>query len=75
MDHVDHILKALNSGKEVDTIYLDYAKAFDKVDLHILLKKLQQYGVGGKMLKWIKQFLLNRFQTVVKGRNLLFDWY
>lgn len=65
IDHVDHILKALNSGKEVDTIYLDYAKAFDKVDLHILLKKLQQYGVGGKMLKWIKQFLLNRFQTVV----------
>ena len=65
IDHVDQILKALNSGEEVDTLYLDYAKAFDKVDLHILLSKLERYGIGGEMLQWIKQFLLNRFQAVV----------
>ena len=65
IDHVDHILKALNSGDEVDTIYLDYAKAFDKVDQQILINKLRRYGIEGNMLQWIKQFLLNRFQTVV----------
>ena len=65
IDHVDHILKSLNAGDEVDAIYLDYAKAFDKVDHQILLKKLQCYGVDGKMLQWIKQFLSNRMQTVV----------
>ena len=37
IDHVDYILKCLNSGDEVDVIYLDYAKAFDKVDHNILL--------------------------------------
>ena len=49
----------------MDTIYLDFAKAFDKVDHQILLKKLHRYGIRGKMLEWIKDFLTNRFQTVV----------
>ena len=62
IDHVDHILKILNSGDEVESIYLDYAKAFDH---HILLEKLRCYGIEGNMLKWCKQFLLNRFQAVV----------
>ena len=65
IDHVDHILKCLNSGDEVDVIYLDYAKAFDKVDHNILLAKLKRYGIKGKMYSWIKEFLTNRFQTVV----------
>lgn len=65
LDHFDHILKCLNSGNEVDVIYLDYAKAFDKVDHKILLAKLKCYGIKGKMFKWIKEFLTNRVQTVV----------
>ena len=62
---MDHILKCLNSGDEVDVIYLDYAKAFDKVDHKILLAKLKCYGIIGKMYKWIEEFLTNRVQTVV----------
>ena len=62
LDHVDHILKCLNSGEEVDVIYLDYAKAFDKVDHNILLAKLRYFGISGKMYDWIKEFLSNRVQ-------------
>ena len=40
LSHVDSVLKCLNSGDEVDTIYLDYAKAFDKVDHKILPRNL-----------------------------------
>ena len=40
LDHVDNIPEALDNGKEVDVIYLDYAKSFDKVDHKILLAKL-----------------------------------
>ena len=65
IDHVDHILKCLNSGDEVDVIYLDYAKAFDKVDHNILLAKMRKYGIRGKVYSWIKEFLTNREQTVV----------
>ena len=46
-------------------IYLDYAKAFDKVDHELLLKKLHAYGVRGKLLMWLDSYLSNRQQTVV----------
>ena len=65
IDHVDHIYNCLNNGDEVDVIYLDYAKAFDKVDHNILLAKLKKYGIKGKMYEWIKEFLKDRTQTVV----------
>ena len=32
LSHYDRILEILASGSNVDTIYLDFAKAFDKVD-------------------------------------------
>ena len=65
LDHVDNILKTLNNGEEVDVIYLDYAKAFDKVDHRILLAKAKRYGIDGKMLQWLTEFLSQRLQTVV----------
>ena len=48
----------------MDCIYIDYAKAFDKVDHKVLLKKLSYYGIGSKYVRWIHSFLTNRFQTV-----------
>ena len=71
LDHIENILKSLQENNEVDVIYLDYAKAFDKVDHEILLAKLRRLGVKGKLLKWIKNFLSeNRFQTVlINGRR------
>ena len=65
LDHVDTILKSLNNGEEVDVIYLDYAKAFDKVDHKILLAKARRYGISGRTLQWLTEFLKNRLQTVV----------
>ena len=71
--HVDHILNCLNSGEEVDCIYLDFAKAFDKVDHKILLAKLNKFGIKGKDYNWIKEFLTARLQTVVvEGKKSLF---
>ena len=49
IEHVDTILKALNDGNEVDVIYLDYSKAFDKVDHRLLLEKMKLYGISGKV--------------------------
>ena len=65
IEHVDTILKQLRDGNEVDVIYVDYEKAFDKVDTNILIAKLERYGIRGKILNWIKCFLTDRFQTVV----------
>ena len=64
LSHIEFIYSCLNDNDEVDVIYLDYSKAFDKVDHQVLLEKLQRYGIGGKVLKWLEQFLTNRTQTV-----------
>ena len=65
LNHIDKILQNLINNHETDVIYLDYAKAFDKVDHNILIKKLYAYGIRGKLLNWIKDFLTKRYQTVV----------
>ena len=65
IEHVDGVLNALMNESEVDVIYLDFSKAFDKVDHQVLLAKLKMYGIKGKVFDWIKAFLMNRKQTVV----------
>ena len=39
--HYDVIYEAISEGKGTDTVYLDFANAFDKVDHDILLKKVK----------------------------------
>jgi len=74
LSHVDNVLKTLNEGEEVDVIYLDYAKAFDKVDHKILLAKAKRYGISGQTLQWLTEFLGNRLQTVlVEGAKSTFS--
>ena len=65
LHHLDDITEALTNDADFDTIYLDYAKAFDKVDHKLLLHKLHLYGIHPKMIKWIESFLCGRKQTVV----------
>ena len=38
----DDILFHLEHGRDVDVVYLDFSKAFDKVDHNILLEKLKK---------------------------------
>ena len=48
----------------VDVVYLDFSKAFDKLDFKITLNKLQSIGIVGKLHTWIKNFLTGRKQAV-----------
>ena len=63
--HQDAIISLLEEGANADVIYLDFAKAFDKVDHNLVLKKAQSFGIDGQLLKWIQQFLKDRNQSVV----------
>lgn len=64
LEHFDHITRLLEEGKSVDIIYLDFAKAFDKVDIGVTLRKLKTLGVSGKLGRWLQCFLTDRTQAV-----------
>ena len=67
---VDDLAKVLDKTKQADCILLDFSKAFDKVSHFLLGHKLDHYGVRGKNLAWIKDFLNKRTQSVVlKGET------
>ena len=61
---LDKCIDTIVSGGVADTIYFDFAKAFNIVPDKRLLSKLKSYGINGKVLEWIKAFLSNRGQIV-----------
>ena len=63
----EDVSQVLDEGEDVDVIYLDFKKAFDKVPHRRLIVKLQGYGIKGDILDWIKEFLTERKQRVVIG--------
>ena len=70
LEFLEKVTEAADKGKSVDIVYLDFAKAFDKVPTERLLKRLTAHGVGGKIKKWIASWLKDRKQRVtVNGKK------
>lgn len=72
MAYTDKIQQCLEDGGQVDVIYTDFSKAFDKVNHQLLLDKLDSLGVGGSILQWFRSYLTDRTQRV-KILNALSD--
>ena len=53
----------------MSVLYMDYMKPFYMVPHRRLLTKLEHYGIGGKALDWIREFLSHRVQRVSIGNN------
>jgi hypothetical protein len=64
LEFLDFVTQCTDGKSNVDAIYLDFAKAFDKVPHRRLLRKLKRYGISDKLLKWIENWLGNRKQRV-----------
>lgn len=64
---VDHVVKNMDKGEKVLSIFLDLAKAFDTVSVPLLLCKLENIGVRGIQLKLFKDYLSDRYQRVKIG--------
>ena len=67
LEYIEDLTEAIDNGEDVDVIYLDFCKAFDKVPHRRRVYKLEQYGIKGikgDLLLWIKNFLHDRQQRV-----------
>ena len=60
----DDVTKSIDEGFPEDVLYLDFAKAFDKVPHQRLLKKLSAHGIDGRLKEWIANWLQGRKQQV-----------
>lgn len=54
-------------GIPFDCIYIDFAKAFDKVSMSQLVEKCRLYNIGVRTVDWIADYLRGRSQQVVVG--------
>ena len=56
---------SLDTGDELDVVYLNFSKAFDSVSHGRLLHKLSLLGIQGSQHAWFTDYLSSRSQRVV----------
>ena len=64
-----YALKGISAGFQVDVLYTDFAKAFDRVNHKILFAKLRNYNIPENLIAWLKSYLSNRRQFVRYGNS------
>ncbi|KXJ79121.1 hypothetical protein RP20_CCG002271 [Aedes albopictus] len=52
---------------QTDAIYTDLSAAFDKLNHHIAIAKLDRLGIGGSLLRWFRSYLTERQLIVAIG--------
>ena len=64
--YLDEIFNRLDNKEhnEIHALYIDFRKAFDKVTHQKLISKLNEMGIGGKLLKLLASYLTDRQQRV-----------
>ena len=66
---LDKVIHSIDDGHGVDIVFLDLAKAFDKVPHQRSLEKLCKHGIAGKVLGVIENWLKGRRHRVcIRGR-------
>jgi len=70
---LDKWTEYLESGGQIDAVYTDFEKAFDKVPHKRLLSKLHSCEISDSMINWMKDFLAARkysqWQLFIMGRS------
>lgn len=61
---LDYCVPFVLNREQVDAIYFDLSKAFDKVSHVLLLSKLHLYGVCTELCNWFKSYLSFRSNSV-----------
>ena len=70
LELIDYLTQVADKGKTPFSVFIDLSKAFDCLDHSILIKKLQYYGIQGKALDLLTDYLQDRTQfTYHRGKK------
>lgn len=61
---VDDILNAQDKGEGTILVLLDYSRAFDTINIPLLLSKLHYFALFPSSIEWFSNYLKNRTQVV-----------
>ena len=64
VSYVEKVLDGMTTHGQVDAIYTDFSKAFDRLDHSFLVQKLREVGVSRSFLNWIESYLNDRIMRV-----------
>ena len=67
LETVEKLKSAVDDQQITCSIFLDFSKAFDTINHHILLEKLYKYGIRGLPHAWFTDYITNRKQYVKVG--------
>ena len=65
LEHAEKMVQAIENKTNLDSIYLDFQKVFDKADHYVILKRCHQKGIRGKIGNWLADYLIGRTQRVI----------
>lgn len=69
-----YMSEMLDNGEQVDVLYTDFTKAFDRVNIQVLLSKLIGFGFAEKAVELVKSYLTGRHQYV-SYNGFKSEWY
>lgn len=64
LEFSEYVTQNMMGGGQVDAIFMDLSKAFDKIDHSILLNKLHQLRINTCTIRLLQSYLENRTQIV-----------
>lgn len=67
MELSTHIHRAFDKNSHLDVFYADIRKAFDHLDVLLLVRKFAKYPISNQLLLWFKSYLTDRVQYVRLG--------
>ena len=62
------------NGALVRLVLLDFKKAFDFIDHHLLLTKLNSLEIPTSIINWVRDFLTDRQQRVKLSSDCFSEW-
>ena len=74
LEFVTYCFDNFNNRSQVDCIFTDFSKAFDKLSHDLLLTKLSKLGFNRNFVSWISSYLSPRSCRVVFSDALSYDF-